>query len=64
MAPILWSFNPGRFTTRKQPVDVVVEGEKAGRNILREGMPQTDVTVDMDADAALDLLMRTLLGAQ
>jgi len=62
VCPIMWCFRPDLFTTRRYAIDVVTDGPERGRNVEREGATLIDVSMSVDAAAALALLMGTLLG--
>ena len=65
LAPVLAAFRPGLFRTERMGVGVDCGGSLAnGWTIRDDSAPQTvDVTLDMDAGAAHDLFLDTLLHA-
>lgn len=65
LAPVLWAFQPERFTTEAKRVLVESAGDvAAGFTRAVPGEPTMEVTVDMDADGAHELLMETLLAPE
>ena len=61
VCPMVWCFDKNYFTTESCRIDVITEGDQAGRNFLSEDAAPVEISTGIRENDVLEMLMRTLL---